>query len=283
MNKELHVILDSTARVKPEFLAANPRIHTVPLKVIVGTFEWLEDDLSCDELFEKVSQTGMNPRTSQPAPGDFLAVMHPLALAGHPLLVITLSGQLSGTVRGAEAVARMMPGAAIEVVDSETTGFGMEWMAKQALAFSDQGMQLADVAFMTRVTARSTRTIFIPDTLEYLRRGGRIGAAANLIGSILNIRPVLYLVNGGVQVLDKVRTRQRAIYRTVEEISLTQNIEYIACLHTNDLEERTYLEQSIRAAFRRVPVYLGEVGPVIAAHTGPRTIGVIFQQRLSPQ
>lgn len=278
MRKELHVILDSTVRVKPGFLAANPRIHTVQLKVIVGAQEWREDDLSCDELFAKVQQTGMNPHTSQPSPGDFLSVMQPLALEGHPLLVITMSGQLSGTVRGAEAVARMMPGAMVEVVDSETTGFGMEWMAQQALHFFDQGMDLTEVADMTRRTARATRTIFIPDTLEYLRRGGRIGAAANLIGSILNIRPVLYLVNGGVQVLDKVRTRQRAIYRTVEEISRSEGLVYIACLHTNDLEERTYLERSIRATFPKVPVYLGEVGPVIAAHTGPRTIGVVFQQ-----
>jgi DegV family protein with EDD domain len=154
----------------------------------------------------------------------------------------------------------------------------MQWMAQQALHFSDQGMDLFEVADMTRRTARATRTIFIPDTLEYLRRGGRIGAAASMIGSILNIRPVLYLVNGGVQVLDKVRTRQRAIYRTVEEISLSEGLVYIACLHTNDREERNYLEQSIRAAFPKVPVYLGEVGPVIAAHTGPRTIGVVFQQ-----
>lgn len=280
MTKELHVILDSTVRVSAGFLAENPRIHTVPLKVMVGAEEWREDEITCSEFFERVARTGISPRTSQPSPGDFLTVMQPLATAGHPLLVITMSGQLSGTVRGAQAVARMMTGAAVEVVDSETTGFGMAWMAQQALRLHDRGMNLQDVALQTTRTAQATRTIFVPDTLEYLRRGGRIGAAANMIGNILNIRPVLCLVEGGVQVLDKVRTRQRAISRVVEEIGQTDKLLYIACLQSDDMTDWNPFVQPIRDAFPGVPVYTGEVGPVIAAHTGPRTIGVTYQQYL---
>ena len=278
---ELHVILDSTARVSADFLARNPRIHIVGLTVRVGSQEWREEDLSCEQMFEAVKKTGLPPKTSQPSSGEFLRVMRPLAEAGQPMLVVTLSGGLSGTVHGAEAIRTMLPEARMEVVDSGSTSFGMQWLAEAALNFSDQGMDLHEVSERIRAMAQATYTIFIPDTLDYLHKGGRIGGAARLIGNILQIRPVLYLVDGKVQILDKVRTRARAVERILSEVGQYNDLAYVCSAGIDGAAGREIIEQRAAACFEGVPHFGSEISPVIAAHVGPGTIGMVFQRKLA--
>jgi len=278
---ELHVILDSTVRVSAEFMARNPRLHIVQLTVRVGEQEWPEEELSCEQLFEAVKQTGLAPKTSQPSGGEFLRVMQPLAEAGHPMLMITLSGGLSGTVHGANAAAKMLPEARIEVVDSGSTSFGMQWMAEAALQLADQGLEPGEVAERIRAMAAATYTFFIPDTLDYLHKGGRIGGASRLIGNILQIRPVLYLVDGKVQILDKVRTRTRAITRILDEIEQYKDLVYVCSAGIGGPAGREAIATAADSRFEGVPHFGGEISPVIAAHVGPGTIGMVFQRKVA--
>jgi DegV family protein with EDD domain len=279
---ELHVILDSTVRVNADFWARNPRLHIVQLTVKVGEREWPEEEVSCEQLFRAVQATGIAPKTSQPSVGAFLQVLTPLAAAGHSILIIALSGGLSGTVQGAATAAQMLPEARVETVDSGTTSFGMQWMAEAALNLADQGLTLSEVARKVRAMAQATYTLFIPDTLDYLHKGGRIGGAARLIGNILQIKPVLYLVDGKVQVLDKVRTRSRAIERILDEVSQYNDLVYACSAGIGGPGGRDPIAAPAARRLANVPLYGGEISPVIASHVGPGTIGMIFQRKVAP-
>lgn len=278
MEKNIHIVIDSTANVPQEMLAAHSNLHTVPLKIILGEHEWSEPELTTGQLFEKVKDIGLHPRTSQPSPGDFAHVFAPAA-EGHSIIMICLSGGLSGTVDGARAAAKEFKGREIYVIDSCTGAIGVIKMAEKALAMAAGGESARAIAErLLRMTA-TTRTLFIVDSLEYLYKGGRIGGAAALFGSILQIKPILTLREGKVQVLDKVRTKPRAIARMLDELSKVDSLEYIGVVDGGEPEIIEEMLSTIRQRYPGIPVAKSVLGPVLGAHLGPKVIGLIFQSR----
>lgn len=276
---EVHVILDSTANVPPELLRNWANLHVVPLTVLLGDQQIAESELSAADLFRLIGETGKHPKTSQPAPGEFVQLFNKLCSAGHTVIVITLSGSLSGTVQSARTAVQMTGSKDIYVIDSGTTAIGMVRMAEFALTMASQGQSADWIVAQLQVIAEKTHTIFVPGTLEYLHKGGRIGGAAALFGAILQIRPVLYLEQGKVAVLDKVRTRSRAIVRMQEEIAKYSDLAYISVIHIEAQEEASAVQQQMSAKYPHIPVLLGNAGAVLASHLGPGLIGFIFQEK----
>ncbi len=275
----IHVVIDSTANIPEEMLAAHDNLHVVPLKVILGDKEWNEPELTTAHLFQKVRELGRHPRTSQPSPGDFAQVFAPAA-AGHPVIAICLSGGLSGTVDGARAAAKDYKGRKIYVIDSGTGAIGAIKMAEKALAMAAAGEEALVIAEYLQRMAAATRTLFIVDSLEHLHKGGRIGGAAALFGSILQIKPILTLHEGKVQVLDKVRTRPRAIARMLEELNKEGSLEYIGVVDGGEPAVVEEMVSTIRQCYPDIPVAQSVLGSVLGAHLGPRIIGLIYQTKL---
>lgn len=279
-NTQLQVVIDSTAMVDKEWLGRHENLHVVPLSVRIGEQEWLDTDISGAELFQKASAAKEMPKTSQPAQGQFIQLFQELTARGQEVVCILLSGGLSGTASTARMAAAQVDPRLIRVIDSGTTAIGLVQMAKAALEAAEAGKSLAEVVHLMDAMARRTHTVFIPGTLEYLHKGGRIGGAARLFGGILQLRPLLYLQNGKVQVLDKVRTQKRALERAMQDILVLKRPAYIGVGHVDNPELAAQTAALVKEAQPEAQVEVFLISPVIGAHTGPGLIGFIYQENL---
>lgn len=278
---QVHVVTDSIAQIPKTMLEQHSNLHVVSLKVRLGEDEWKEDEISTLDLFRKEKETKLTIQTSQPSPGDFLAVFEPILAEGADIIVITVSGGLSGTVQGARNVANMLDAKRIHVIDSCTATIGMVQLVEGALAMAAAGMTAGEIAERVKKRVKATHTFIVPDTLQYLHKGGRIGGAAALFGTILQIRPILYLEEDGkVAVMDKVRTKQRAITRMLDELKKYGELEYIGVGHIDVPEEGQALKARVQEMLPGTPVLTAAIGSVLGAHLGPGLLGFVFQEKV---
>ncbi len=278
---KVHVILDSTANAQPQWLLDYPNVHIVPLTVQVADQEYAEYQLSAEQLFVVMQETAAHPKTSQPAPGVFQCLYECLLILGGDIVVITLSEALSGTVRSA-GLARGLCSAPqrIHVVDSATTAIGLIAMAEQVVAAAQHNRTVSEILSRLSCVVKATHTYFVPGTLDFLHQGGRIGGAAALVGSILQIRPVLYLVAGKVTVLEKVRTRTRAMDKMIDEVHKFGQLAYLGVVQIAALAEAEAVAARLAELFPQVPVTIVSGGSVLAAHLGPGLVGVVLQEQV---
>jgi DegV family protein with EDD domain len=220
------------------------------------------------------------PSTSQPSVGDFLAVYEPLVEAGDDVLSIHLSGGISGTVRAAEQardalIERGIAAERITVLDSETGAAGHGLMAIAAANAVRNGAGLDGATEAARALRARMKIIFAVDTLEYLRRGGRIGAAQAWVGSALKIKPIL-TIEREILPIERVRTAGRALERLVGHLQDCRDggadVFFIQHIQAHDVAER--LTERGRAIYGREPEVVSQIGPVIGAHVGPGLFGV---------
>ncbi len=227
------------------------------------------------------SVEGALPSTSQPSVGDFLAVYEPLIEAGSDILSIHLSGGISGTVRSAEQacatlVERGVAPERMVVVDSLTGCAGHGAMAVAAANAAKDGADLGGAAEAAKALRERMTIVFAVDTLEYLRRGGRIGSAQAWIGSALKIKPILS-IEGEILPIERVRTSGRAVARLVQELRTHReagaDVFFIQHVQAPEVAER--LADAGREIYGRDPEVICELGPVIGTHTGPGLVGVM--------
>jgi DegV family protein with EDD domain len=277
----IQVILDSTANAQPQWLLEHPNVHIVSLTVQVADKEYAEDQLSAEQLFVLMKETAAHPKTSQPAPGVFQRLYERLLILGGDIVVITLSEALSGTVRSA-GLARDLCSQPqhIHIVDSATTAIGLLAMAEQVVAAAQQNRSVSEIISRLGSVVKATHTYFVPGTLDFLHQGGRIGGASALFGSILQIRPVLYLVAGKVTVLEKVRTRTRAVDKMIDEVHKFEQLAYLGVVQIAALDEAEAVAAHLVTLFPQVPVTIVSGGSVLAAHLGPGLVGVVLQERV---
>ncbi len=282
------VVTDSTAYLSPpEIAAAGPGLAVVPLHVVIGGTEHREGvDVSVPELVEALRRF-VPVSTSRPAPGEFLEVYRRLAAAGADQIVsVHLSAALSATVQGAQLAAAEAP-VPVHVVDSRTIGGALAAAVRTALDRAAAGADPVQVAEAARRRAEAATVVFYVNTLEHLRRGGRIGAASALIGSALAIKPILGLQGGHIEPVDKVRTSSRALARMVELAATAaaraaDGVD-VSVQHLG-LAERA---EDLRAQLaERLPadaaITVGELGAVIGAHVGPGTLAIAVSPRPAP-
>ena len=271
------VVTDSTAYL-PSGLAAERGITVVPLQVTMGERTALEGvDLTPGEFAAWISGAGhRRATTSQPAPAAFERAYD--ACGAAEIVAVHLSGALSGTAGAAAAAAG---GRTVRVVDSRQTGMGLGFAALAAADAAARGGTVGEVAAAAEAAAKATRTLFYVDTLEYLRRGGRIGAAAALVGTALAVKPLLHIANGAIAPLEKVRTASKAIAR-LEELAVAEagtGSVALAVHHLASAERASSLADRLRA---RLPaadgLYVSEVGAVVGAHTGPGMLAVVVRR-----
>ena len=271
------VITDSGCDLPPE-LTDEQGIDVVPLTIRFGEEELLDRrDLTPQDFWARCARTPRLPETAAPSPGAFQEAYDRAAAAGATGLVcVTLSSALSATyqsaVTAAQAVADRIP---VRVVDSRSVSIGLGLMALTAARMARDGKALDDVAGAAEDLVGRTRVFGALDTLENLKRGGRIGGAEAFLGSLLSIKPIIEVRDGVVESESRQRTRGRSLQYLVAKVREAGEVENLAVMHARAADV-DHLLDLLGAVYPRDGILVGEIGPVIGTHAGPGCIGVAF-------
>jgi DegV family protein with EDD domain len=273
------VVTDTTHYLPPDVVAAYD-LHLVSLYVRFGDDLERESEMpDFDGFYDRLRAAKDLPTTSQPSIGDFLAVYEPLLDAGHDIVSIHLSGGISGTYGSAlqarDQLAERGADGRIEVLDSQTACGGMGCVALAAAAKARAGGGLNEVVSHARATRETLKIWFAVDTLEYLRRGGRVGAAQAWLGGALKIKPILS-IESEILPVERVRTSGKAFERMVEYMRsrAADGADGWVVQHIQAHEQADRLVERGREIYGCEPLFVSEVGPVIGAHVGPGLLGV---------
>jgi DegV family protein with EDD domain len=277
------VVTDSTAYL-PEDVVDRYGIEVVPLYVVLAGRSGREGlEVSPADVARTLSQRGGRVSTSRPTPGDFVAAYRRRLEAGARHLVsVHLSAELSGTWDAARLAAAQVGEHLVKVVDSRSAAMGSGFAVLAAARAAADGACVDEVVATARRTAAATRTFFVVETLEHLRRGGRLGPAAAFLGSALAVKPVLHVRDGTVVPLEKVRTSARALARLVQRAveAAGEGPVALAVHHLAAPERAERLAAELRERLpRHTELHLSELGAAIGAHVGPGSVGVV----VSPQ
>src|SRR5215208_3132342 len=275
------VVTDSTSYLPPELIERHG-IQVVPLYVVFGGDRTVPEVEITDypAFFEELRSAESLPTTSQPSVGDFTSVFEPLLADGKEVVSVHISGGLSGTPEAArqarDALARDGKGGErVEVVDSTTAAGGLGFMVLAAVKAASGGASAREVAEHVAEARGHLKLWFVIDTLEFLRRGGRIGAASAWLGSTLRIKPILS-IESEMTPIERVRTSKRAFERMVDYARQRQDggADAWVVQHIQAADQAAELAERCREIFGHDAVFTSEIGPVLAAHTGPGLLGV---------
>jgi len=278
-SQRIVVVTDSTAYIPKEALG-DLNIPVIPLWLIWGNERFRDGvDIDPPTFYDRLKDAKTFPTTSQPSAGEFMDFFQKAGTGADAIVGVFISSKLSGTVPNAQAAKDQMPDLTIRIVDSLSTAMGLGFAALAAAKAAAAGRSLDEVVAAAEGVRDNMHVIFAVDTLEYLYRGGRIGGAKRLLGTALNIKPLLHLEDGSIDALAQVRTKRKAIARmldTVAERLGGKPIAEVSTLEVNCPEEGAAVAEMVRERFDVPTVYRTTVSPVIGAHAGPGTVGICF-------
>jgi DegV family protein with EDD domain len=236
-------------------------------------------DITATAFYERMRSATRNPTTSQPSPAEFEAAFRAAAADGSSVVCTTISAEMSGTYGAAMTARESVADLDVHVIDTRSVSLGHAGVLRAAVETAESGGSLPEVLSTVEEVMRRQRTVFIVETLEYLRRGGRIGGARALLGSVLNIKPVLQILDGRIEPFDRVRTYARALDRMCAEvISATGEAGRPARVvlgHADKLEDCQMIARRLAPHSDGEPEII-EIGPIVGAHAGPGTLGLSF-------
>jgi DegV family protein with EDD domain len=276
--RKVAIVTDSTAYI-PKDLVEKYQIRVVPLRVHWGSDTYRDGiDIQSVEFYERLKTDRVTPTTAAPSIGDFQQVYQQALESAEAVVSIHIASQLSATVRSAEQAKTLLPDQPIEVIDSCLTSMAMGYMVLAAARAAENGDALEQVVAAARRLIDSAQLFFTVDTLEYLRRGGRIGAAQAFIGNLMDVKPILALRDGRVEPVERVRTKKKAVERIVDMI--VRGVEgqapvRLAVLHALVPDEAAALLDAAAARLNVVEKITTGLSPAIATHTGPGTLGLV--------
>lgn len=280
---KIAIVTDSTAYLPAETMKGLP-IHVIPLQLVWGE-ETFQDgvDIQPEEFYERLKTAKVLPSTSQPSPAAFLDVYTRLHDQDYEILSVHISSRLSGTLDSAAQAKAMLPKAKIELVDSLSAGLSLGFPVLMAARLVSQGATLSEAKILTEQAVKHTGVFLAVRTLEFLHRGGRLGGAAAMLGTILNLKPILNIEDGSIHAVEKVRSMSKALDRLLD--LLEAKVEHnrtpirLACLYTDNKPEAEMLMERARQRFNVSEVaetVIAPVSPVIGTHIGPGALGLCF-------
>ena len=274
----IKIVTDSTAYL-PEETVRQHDISVVPLYVHFGTEAFREGvELSNEEFYRRLKAAPELPTTSQPSAGEFYEVFAPLVDAGHEVITLTISSKLSGTWNSAMAAKEMLPDAPISVVDTLSTSVGLHLMVDAAVEAAAAGATRQEIVDQIEQIKQKMQIFFVVDTLEYLAKGGRIGNGKAFLGTILKVKPILFLKDGAIEPLEQVRSKHKATARMLEiveeYVGSNGSTSKVGVTHSLVPEEAEILGQELVGRLGCDLTCMGELGPVIGTHTGPGMVGI---------
>jgi len=273
----IHLVTDSTAYL-PQDLRIKYDAHVISLKICIeGRTCNEEGDITKQEFYRLLADVSTAPTTSQPAVGEFLALYGPLVEdEDDEVISIHISEGLSGTIPNAQMAAQQVAPGRIHVVDSRTSSGGLMILAIAAGEAIAAGKDVDEVLVMLDRMVEESCAYFTVEDLAYLHKGGRINTASRFLGTLLSIKPILYMHEGKLEALDKTRTTSRARTRVLDEVAqkLGTRPSFVVVAHIQAAEAAEEMVQRVRERLNCETVYRQEVGPVIGTHVGPGFLGV---------
>ena len=273
----IRIVTDSACDL-PEQTARELGIEIVPLTIRFGDQEFVDrQDLTPEEFWRRCAASAVLPETAAPAPGQFEAAYRRAAAEGATgVVVVNLASGLSATMQSAQLAATSVAGdIPVRVVDSRTATLGEGMIAVAAARLAADGASLDEVEALGNELARRTQVWGALDTLENLKKGGRIGNARAMLASVLSIKPIIEIRDGKVEEGGKQRTRSKALNFLLDKVRNAGPIENLAVLHAMCDDVVPFVAQVEEIHGR--PVIVGNIGPVVGSHAGQGTIGVAFQ------
>jgi DegV family protein with EDD domain len=271
----IKLITDSTADLPPA-LAQELRITVIPCYVHFGTETYRDHiDMKADEFYRRLAQSQALPTTSAPSPGTFVEAYQQAAAEGDEILSVHLSAKLSATMSSALlAKEQIGSGFRVEVIDSQSVSMGLGLLVIAAAKAAKSGATLDEVCELVQRAIPRTHLFALLDTLEYLQKGGRIGRAQALLGTLLNIKPLITVQEGEVSPLERVRTRARGLQRLRELAEALPRPQALAVLYSTTLGEAETLAQQLEPLCPNSEIYRSTFCPALGAHTGPGILGL---------
>lgn len=275
----IKIVTDSTCYI-PKDVRESQNISVVSLSVNFGSETYLEEDMDYESFYKRLS--GELPTSSQPSLHSFIDCFEKIVSAGHSVVGVFISSLMSGTYSTAltakEIVMKKYPKAIIEIVDSKSNSMEMGFAVLAGAVAAKAEESLKSVIDAINYVIERSRFLFAPETLYYLKKGGRIGTASALLGTVLQIKPILTVTDGMTTIFEKVRTKKRAVERIVEfflEEIKEKGLGQVVVHHINCESEGKELADYIKSKTNKeVPVY--SIGPIIGLHVGPGTIGLAY-------
>lgn len=277
----IKIVTDSTSYISDEYIKKYD-INIVSLNVIINGVSSREVDIENEVFYEEIKNSKEIPKSSQPIPEEMLNTFREIVEDGDSIVGIFLSSKMSGTYSNANMIKDMIledyPDAEIHILDSKTNCMQMGFAVIEAARTASEGKSINEVINAANHVINNSRFLFTPETLEYLKKGGRIGGAAALFGNVLQIKPILTVVNGETSVFKKVRTRKKAIeeiVKTVLEEIEAKGLGDIVVHHINCQEDGLKLAKALENKLGK-KVEIQSIGPVIGVHVGPGSIGIAY-------
>lgn len=278
----IKIIADSTCYLPQEYINKY-KVSIASLNVLLNGNSYREIDLSNDWFYNEMAKSSTIPTSSQPSIEELYSIVESLVKDGHDIVGIFLSSDMSGTFSTSNLVKNMIlenyPNAKIIMLDSRSNCMQAGFAVLEAAKAASENKSLDEVVSIAKNVIENSNFIFMPDTLEYLKKGGRIGGAAALFGSLLQIKPILTVEDGKTTVFTKVRTKKKAIDKIVNTV-LEQNsktpIKGLIVHHINCESEGQELADRLKNSLGLDNIKIQSIGPIIGLHVGPRSIGVAY-------
>ena len=272
----VRIVTDSTSDMSPK-LARELGVSVVPLSVIFGDEVYKEGtEIGHDLFYDKLVRSKVLPTTSAPSVGDFIEAYEPLLSDGSDIVSIHISGKLSATQNNARQAAEQLAdrGGRIEVIDSKLVSLGMSFLVCAAARAAVGGAAVEEITTVVEGMIPRVRIIVVLDTLEYVRRGGRIGRARAFLGNMLRIKPLLYVRDGEVHPGERVRTKSHAYERIFQITTSCPRVAEVGVAYSTNPQEAEEMCRRLREALPGVAINMTRLGPVIGVHAGPGVLGV---------
>lgn len=276
--QKVAVVTDGASSLIP-VMGKEYGLHVAPVYVTFNEQTYLSGvNLDAAEFYRLLRANKKLPTTAQPTAQDFIDIYTKLAEEVDEIVTVVISHHMSATLQSALMAQQQFTTVPVHVVDSESVTLGLGMMAIAAARAAAQGQDAQQVVQLLEKIKQSMNVIFTVETLEYLHKGGRIGGATAFLGSALGIKPILYIKNGRIEPLERVRTRKRSIARLLElvEEKVGASEAHFAVLHCEADEEARELGEQVKAKFNCAELVIAEAGPVIGTHAGPGTLGLGF-------
>lgn len=276
----VRIVTDTTATLPPEFVAAHP-VEVVPQIINFGEESYLEEvELGYGDFIRRLKSSPVLPKTAAPPPGELVKAYTRQLEFAQTIISIHPTAEASGTVRSALTAKEMaFPDADIRIIDTRTIAANLAAMVIDAVEWAENGIEADEIVRRIQAMIPCGRIYFLVATLDYLRRGGRIGGAAALVASTLQVKPILEIKDGRVEALERVRTHHRALER-LEQLVVAQcprsPTAHLAVMHADDPENAARLVSDLKAAMGLADIPVYGVGAAITTHAGPGTLGVGF-------
>ena len=275
------IVTDSTSYISEE-LKKKYDISIASLSVIFGAEEFKEIHIENESFYEKLDKSLSIPTSSQPSLDEMYNILERQIKDNNEVVGVFLSSDMSGTYSNACLAKSMIlenyPNALIEIIDSRSNCMQLGFAALTAAIAAQEGKSIDEVASIVKDNIKRSKFLFIPDNLEYLKKGGRIGGASALLGTIFQIKPILTVVDGKTELFNKVRTKKRAIQTMIDKFieDITKHgLGEVMIHHINDVEGALAFAKKVEECIGR-KIDIAPIGPVIGTHVGPGALGIVY-------